>query len=115
LVDAVRDTSSGRVVYKIYFRDRELYPPLFIAPDGSVLNADLTVAVNTVHGTRVKGVEVPASVKKAIPEHAPAGEVAYINKESWGGRVVYVVTFKDEAHTPKLLLAEDGSLVEETP
>jgi len=115
VVDAVRDTSSGRVVYKIYFRDRELYPPLFIAPDGSVLNADLTVAVNTVHGTRVKGVEVPASVKKAIPEHAPAGEVAYINKESWGGRVVYVVTFKDEAHTPKLLLAEDGSLVEETP
>ena len=34
--------------------------------------------------------------------------------ESWGGRVVYVVTFKDEAHNPRLLIASDGSAVEET-
>jgi len=38
VVDAVRDTSSGRVVYKIYFRDSEIFPPLYVAPDGSVLN-----------------------------------------------------------------------------
>jgi hypothetical protein len=115
VVDAVRDTTSGRVVYKIYFRDHDVYPPLLVSPDGSVLNDDLTVAVSAVHGTRVKLAEVPAKVLKAIPEHAPAGEVAFINKETWGGRVVYVVTFKDEAHTPKLLIAEDGSRVEETP
>ena len=115
VIDAVRDTTSGRVVYKIYFRDHNVYPPLLVSPDGSVLNDDLTVAVSAVHGTRVKLAEVPAKVLKAIPEHAPAGEVAFINKETWGGRVVYVVTFKDEAHTPKLLIAEDGSRVEETP
>ena len=28
VVDAVRDTSSGRVVYKVYFRDSELFPPI---------------------------------------------------------------------------------------
>ena len=115
VVDAVRDTSSGGVVYKIYFRDSALYPPLFVSPDGSVLNADLTVAVNAVHGTRMKPAEVPATVMKAIPEHAPSSEVAYINAETWGGRVVYVVTFKDEAHNPKLIIASDGTLVEETP
>jgi hypothetical protein len=115
VVDAVRDTSSGRVVYKIYFRDHDIYPPLIVSPDGSVLNADLTVAVGTVHGTRVKRAEVPPSVMKVIPERAPAAEVAYINKETWGGRVVYVVTFKDEAHNPRLLIAEDGSPVDETP
>lgn len=115
VVDTLRDTSSGRVVYKIYFRDSDLYPPLYVAPDGSVLNADLTTAVNTVHGIRVKHAEVPAGVLKAIPERAPAAEVAYINRETWGGRVVYVVTFKDEAHNPKLLFAEDGTAVDETP
>ncbi len=113
VVDAVRDTSSGRVVYKVYFRDKDLFPPLYIAPDGSVLNPDLSVAVSAMHGTRVKPSDVPAKVTAAIPERAPGADVAYINKETWGGRVVYVVTFKDQAHNPKLLLAEDGSVVQE--
>jgi hypothetical protein len=114
VVDAVRDTSSGKVVYKISFRDPEVFPPLYVAPDGSVLNPDLTVAVNAVQGTRVKTADVPAKVMKAIPERAPTGQVAYISKEAWGGRVVYVVTFKDEAHNPKLLLGEDGPVLDET-
>jgi hypothetical protein len=114
VVDAVRDTSSGRVVYKISFRDPEVFPPLYVAPDGSVLNPDLTVAVSAVQGTRVKTADVPAKVMKAIPERAPTGEVAYISKETWGGRVVYVVTFKDQAHNPKILLGEDGALLDET-
>jgi hypothetical protein len=113
VVDAVRDTSSGRVVYKVYFRDSELFPTMYIAPDGSVLNPDLTVAVNARPGTRVKPSEVPPSVKEAIPKRAPAGEVAYIIKESWGGRTVYVVTFKDSTHNPRLLLAEDGTVLDE--
>ncbi len=115
VVDAVRDTSTGRVIYKVYFRDNEVYPTMYIAPDGSVLHPDLTVAVSAVHGVRVKGDEVPPAVTKAIAEHAPSSEVDYINKETWGGQVVYVVTFKDEAHNPKLLFAADGTLVVESP
>lgn len=115
VVNVVRDTSSGRVVYRIFFRDHDVYPPLIVAPDGSVLNADLTVAVSAVYGTRVKPAEVPANVMKVIPERAPAAEVAYINLETWGGRVVYIVNFKDEAHNPRLLIVSDGSIVEETP
>jgi len=114
IVDAVRDTSSGRVVYKIYFRDSEIFPPLYVAPDGSVLNPDLTVAVSAQQGTRVKPADVPARVNKAVRDRASVAEVAYINKESWGGRIVYRVTFKDEAHNPKLLVAEDGVLLDET-
>jgi hypothetical protein len=115
VVDAVRDTSAGRVVYKIYFRDSEVFPPIFVAPDGSVLNPDLTVAVSAARGMRVKLDDLPPRVKKAIPDRAPVAEVAYINKEGWGDHVVYVVTFKDEAHYPRLLLSEDGVVVEETP
>jgi len=114
VVDAVRDTSSGRVVYKIYFRDSEIFPPLFVAPDGSVLNPDLTVAVSARQGTRVKPADVPAKVKKAVQDRVAAAEVAYVSKEAWGGRVVYVVTFKDEAHNPRLLVGEDGTLLDET-
>jgi hypothetical protein len=114
VVDAVRDASSGRVVYKVYFRDSEIFPPLYVAPDGSVLNPDLTVAVRARQGTQVKLAEVPAKVRKAIPERAPAAEVSYINKEFWGEVVVYVVIFKDEAHNPRLLLSEEGTVMDET-
>jgi hypothetical protein len=114
VVDAIRETSSGRVIYRIYFRDHDVYPPLVVAPDGSVLNADLTIAVGAVKGTRVKSADVPASVMKVIPEHSPAGEVDHISKETWGGRVVYVITFKDEAHNPELLLSADGTVVKES-
>ena len=113
VVDAVRDTSSGRVVYKIYFRDSELFPTMYVAPDGSVLNPDLTVAVKARPGTRVKLADLPPSVKEVIPKRAPTAEVAYITKESWGDKVVYVVTFRDETHNAKLLLGEDGTVLDE--
>jgi hypothetical protein len=114
VVDAVRDTSAGRVVYKIYFRESDAFPPMFVAPDGSVLNPDLTVAVNALHGSRVKLGDLPPVVVKAISAHAHDAEVDYINKEMWGSRLVYAVTFKDEAHHPRLFLAEDGTVLEET-
>jgi hypothetical protein len=115
VVDVFRDTSSGNVVYKIYFRDHDIYPRLLVAPDGSVLNEDLTVAVAAFHGLRVKPNEVPVNVMKVIPERAPAGQIAYVTLETWGGRAIYVVTFKDEAHNPKLLIASDGTVVQESP
>jgi len=114
VIDAVRDTSSGRVVYKVYFRDSEVFPPIYVAPDGSVLNPDLTVAVRAREGMQVKLADLPAKVRKAIPERAPTAEVSYINKEAWGPLVAYVVTFKDEAHNPKLILSEDGTVLDET-
>ena len=115
ITDAFRDTSSGHVVYKIYFREPEVFPPLFVAPDGSVLNPDLTVAVSAVHGTRVKRSDVPAKVMKVIEEHAPTSGYAAINKETWGDRTVYIVSFKDEAHYSKLFITADGTLIDETP
>jgi hypothetical protein len=113
VLDAVRDTKSGHVYYKIIFRDSGVFSPLYVAPDGSVLNPDLTIAVNARQGTRVKPAELPASVQKAIPARAPTSRVDYVNKETWGDRTVYVVTFKDEAHNPKLFLGEDGATLDE--
>ncbi len=114
ITDAVRDTSSGHVVYKVYFRDPDVFPPLFVAPDGSVLNPDLTVAVSAAHGTRVKAADVPPSVMKVIVDRGPASGYSSINKEKWGDRDIYMVIFKDEAHYPRMFIAADGTVVQET-
>jgi hypothetical protein len=113
ITDAIRDASSGRVVYKIYFRDPDIFPPLFVAPDGSVLNPDLTIAVSAVPGTRLKHSEVPTKVMKVIEEHGPAAGSSSITKEKWGDRVVYVVDYKDVAHFPRIFISEDGTIVQE--
>jgi hypothetical protein len=113
ITDAYRDTSAGRVVYKIFFRDPDLFPPLYVAPDGSVLNYDLTVAVAAHRGSLVKTSDLPPKVVKLIEERATLSGISTISKETWGNRTVYVVTFKDPAHYPNLYVAEDGSLVEE--
>ena len=113
ITDVVRDVSSGRVVYKIYFRERDVFPPLFVAPDGSVLNPDLTVAISSGRGTQVKLANLPPIVVKVIEDHGPVAGTSSINKELWGDRTVYVVTFKDTAHYPRLFITSDGSMVEE--
>jgi hypothetical protein len=48
---------QGKVVYGIYFKNREMNPPLYLAPDGSVLNLDLTVAKPAPLGTNGAGGE----------------------------------------------------------
>jgi hypothetical protein len=113
IADAVRDASSGHVVYKITFREPDVFPPLYVAPDGSVLNPDLTVAIAATSGARLKASDVPPVVKKVIEEHGPIVGYSSINKEKWGDRTVYVVTFKDTAHYPRLFITADGTLVEE--
>jgi hypothetical protein len=86
---------------------------LFVAPDGSVLNPDLTVAISANRGSHIKLSEVPPIVVKVIEDHGPIAGYSSINKEQWGDRTVYVVTFKDTAHYPRLFITADGSMVEE--
>ncbi len=113
IVDAVRESNSGHVVYKITFREPEIYPTLLVAPDGSVLNPDLTVAVPARQGKAIKIGEVPAPVVKVIEEKGPSSGASTINKETWGDRTVYVVSFEDEAHYPRLFIAADGTVLQE--
>jgi hypothetical protein len=113
IVDANREIRSGQVVYKITFREPEIYPTLLVAPDGSVLNPDLTVAVSAMQGARVKITDVPPPVMKVIDEKGPTTGPSVVNKETWGDRTVYIVSFKDEAHYPKLFIAADGTLLQE--
>lgn len=123
IADVVKDTASGQVVYKIYFRYRDLFPPLYIAPDGSVLNPDLTVAVAAPREsipvpsgsstTPVKLGDLPPKVVKAIQERAPRALLGAIDAEPWGERMVYIISFKDPLQHPKLYVAADGTVLKD--
>jgi len=108
IVDVRKETRAGRIFYKISFRDAGNFPPLFVAPDGSVLNPDLTVAVPAPQqfSSEVKMSELPSVVKQVIQEKAPTAEVTSINQEAWGEHIIYVVSFKDH---PKLYIVADGT------
>ena len=42
-------------------------------------------------------------------------EIAHINKDTWGDRVIYIVTFKDPSHHPRLHVTADGTVLNEGP
>jgi hypothetical protein len=112
---------TGSIDYVIRFDNRELYPPLYVAQDGSLLDTNRIAAAG---GTQDRGSigegggvsssltleDVPAEVAQAILSRAPAAEIASIYKETWGDRTLYVVAFTDEARYPKLYVAADGTI-----
>jgi len=123
LYDIAKSDLDERVVYTIYFRNPELFQPLYVESDGSVLYPDkMTVAVpawqqaiGALSGGPVNGIKVgdlPIKVANTIQEKAPTAEVAYIDKVVVGSNAFYEVTFKNPARNPKILIAENGVLIE---
>ncbi len=121
--DIVKDNDAGRIVYRVYFRNAGANPPLYIAPDGSLLYPDLRVAiggsqdtVGVLTGGPVTGItlsDLPPQVVKKIQERAPDAEVAYISKETRGDKVVYTIVFKDQMH-PALRINANGTVVSDS-
>ena len=119
--DINKEMRNGAVMYRVDFANNGLYPPLFIAPDGSVLDPDMRIAVGAASdptvlfkGGAASGVRItdlPQPVLKSIDEHGGRSQIALLDKETWGSRIVYIVTFKDEAHSPKLYIASDGTIL----
>ena len=116
----IKKMDSPAGVYEVYFRNADLYPPLFLATDGSVLNPDLTVSVGASRDTiaastgsvdsGVKMDDLPMSVVVSIRHRAPTAEVDSITRVSSDGQTLYQVTFKDPEHNQPLLLHDDGRL-----
>jgi hypothetical protein len=112
-------------VYTILFRNTEVYPPLIVAADGSLLRPDLSVAVgasrdtfNVVSSgpvTGVKPTELPALALKSIQDRAPGAHLASINKETWGNQNVFIITFTDPEHHPRLYVTGDGKVLNGGP
>ena len=109
-------------VFRIEFRNKDLYPALYIAADGSLLNPDLTIARGApadttvvITGAGMKVNELPPAVWKTIAAREPGAEIVSMSKDTWGDRVIYIVSFKDPAHHPRLHVTADGTVLNEGP
>jgi hypothetical protein len=113
-----KDASSGSIVYRVDFINPGLLPPLFIAPDGSLLDQHLNVVIpapadkgNVVTGGPAAGLtlnDLPPAVVKSIQARAPDSQVSAISRDVHGDQTTYFITFKDQMHPP-LHLAADGT------
>jgi hypothetical protein len=63
-----------------------------------------------VTGTTVN--DLPQPVKNTLKEKTPNAEVADIDKQTQGGRVIYRITFGEPGKNPTLYIAEDGNIVQ---
>jgi hypothetical protein len=125
LTDVVRESTQDRVYFKVLFRESAIYPPLLVAPDGSVLNTDLTVSIpasrDATGGAAIEPTtpvtfnDLPLNVAKLLKARGLIAEITSINKEIWGTHVIYVVTFKDPERNPKLFLVADGTVLTLAP
>jgi hypothetical protein len=118
IADVRKGTSDGNLVYVVYFEKRDVMPPLYIAPDGSVLNPELKVLIPAPHenasdiGTSLTLNDLPAKVITTIQQRVPDAEVGTIGKEIHGDGVTYVIFFKGDRHPP-IYVASDGTFIKE--
>lgn len=118
IVNVVKGATSDFVYFKVYFRESDHYPPLYVAADGSLLNSDLSIRLaaprdggdlNSSTTTQITVAEIPPAISKLIRNRMPNAEVAQVKKEIWGNHIVYIVSFKDEAQNPVLYLPADAA------
>jgi hypothetical protein len=124
ILDIIKIPNEDNMVYKVLFVKGQVFPPLFVSMDGSVLNPDFTVAkaappdmFSLITGASVAGVSIndlPPAVMKVIQARAPKSEIDYIDKEARGDQTVYVVSFKDKKTYPRMHIASDGTVLKTT-
>ena len=122
IVDISKADEAGAAIYEIRFRNSDVYPPLYLASDGSVLDSNLTVSVGASRdtiaastGSGVSGIkmdDLPSPVVETIRHQAPTAEVDTLSRLTSEGDIFYNVTFKDPRHHPKLLIRDNGRLVQ---
>jgi hypothetical protein len=114
-----KDPGTGRV--DVYFVNDAIFPPLHIAPDGSVLGPSgylIAIGAGSDDTHRITGGaaavpprDLPAAVSTTLRQTAPGAEVARITRELWGDRPIFIITFKDETAHPKLYIRSDGTVL----
>jgi len=66
-----------------------------------------------ITGTTIN--DLPQPVKNTLKEKAGSAEIADIDKQSQGGRIIYRVTFSEPARNPTMYISQDGSIVQNMP
>jgi hypothetical protein len=66
-----------------------------------------------VTGTTIK--DLPQPVQNTLKEKVSSAEIADIDKETQGGRVIYRITFSEPGKNPTMYISQDGSIVQNMP
>ncbi|HXT11330.1 MAG TPA: hypothetical protein VN873_07180 [Candidatus Angelobacter sp.] len=121
LVSVERLGTQESPIYAFGFSNPDIYPTLYVAPDGSVLRPDLTVAVGASEDSiaestgsgmsNIKMDDLPLPVVVTIRQQAPTAEVDSITRLTSGPAVFYSVVFKDPLHHPRLLIRDNGNVM----
>lgn len=59
--------------------------------------------------------DLPQPVKNTLKEKAPTAEIADIDRQSQGGRMIYRITFTEPGKNPTMYISQDGSIVQNMP
>ena len=113
----------GPKARKVIESDHRYISPSYTRPYPLVAKSGSGAIVEDVDGNRFldfnAGIAVVATghchprVVKAIQERASKVQLAGIDTEPWGERMVYIVSFKDPVLHPKLYIAADGTVLKE--
>ena len=84
IYDIRKESHDSRTYYKVSFVDSNSYPALLAAQDGSVLNPDLTVAVQAPQplNPEIKLADLPQEVRKVLQDRPLTAEIVNINQET---------------------------------
>jgi uncharacterized membrane protein YkoI len=123
-----RRVVGGRVVYDIEFeRKNAPNPRLRIAENGDLLSEAVGPIVTAIDGAPVPTSEfgepvtpaapklalrdLPAAVQETARREANGREIADIDRETWNGRPVYEIEFRQRGLNARIYVADDGTLV----
>jgi hypothetical protein len=104
--------------YEITFREPATTPTMYVAEDGTLLTGSNTGAAGApgdLHGANAGGgvfSTLPQPVQRTLELSAPGAVVEEVRRTEGN---VYEISFQDPARHPKLYIAEDGTLLKETP
>lgn len=121
---AVRREVDGRTIYEIEIeRNNAPNPHLRIAEDGSYVREPAVPMISTgdmpiafpdePELIRLRLEDLPPRVQDTAKSAARGREIADIDRETWNGRVVYEVEFRERGTNSRIHVAEDGSQVRE--
>jgi hypothetical protein len=121
-IEIDKEMRLAGTVYRITYVSDDLYPPLFVAADGSIINPDMTVAVGATHdefaiqkGAAAGGLhfnDLPAPVAHVVEQSGHAPDILSIDRQIWGNQVVYIIAFRDELHLATAYIAADGTVLQ---
>lgn len=113
--DIDKGTLNGKTVYQAAFKKAGQHTELRLSEDGTLLNANAAPNAGLSRNDLLQYQfnELPRSVQDTVRAHIGNSRLIDIDRESWNGKPVYEVEFLRNGRQEQLLVAHDGTLVQE--